>query len=348
MFATFIYPLLLQPLLVYYQRLPDTNGRVPAMLDPFATRAFDRATVDFNQIGRAPPHVSAPAKTAMFTLASVFHLISNRPLIRLLYTALFHPLSPDTSGETVINSEGSVTSVDDDNKKTIRLDDPSLKGLDERLVYPFGGKVEASSAIDTEVESCVYVLAPALASVLKNPGQGKTRPNPYRRALLQCLEVPHHMADFRKLSVMTIDAALSLFNGHFLAETLLGNELAAEAEVDKEWGLPRYTVEVVSALCESLVNGRNGPFGTFILLFFFALVRFSIFCSYLPCHYLLQDRGNWISTILQVTRCWSLLGGALKPWQWQNKLFTRSIGKPRPCSPRSLRAFLLRNIWVRL
>jgi hypothetical protein len=202
----------------------------------------------------------------MFTLASVFHLISNRPLLRLLYTALFHPLSPDVSGETVISAEGSVTRVDSEGKKCIRIDEPIVKGADERSTYPFGKKVEASSATDDDAECCVFVLSPALAEVLKYSSKGKrpgkTRPNPYRRALLQCLEVPHHMSDFRKLSVMTVDAALSLFNGNFLDDTLLGNDLDGDAELDKETGLPRYTVDVVSALCESLVNGRNGPFGT--------------------------------------------------------------------------------------
>lgn len=191
MLATFVYPLLLQPLLDYYHRLPE-SGPAPAMLDPFAERAFDRTTVDFNDIGRAPPHVTAPAKTAMFTLASVFHLITNRPLIRLLYTAVFHPISPDVSGETVISAEGSVTRVDESGRRSIRVDDSIVRNSDERLTYPFGGKVEAAT-IDNEVESCVFVLSPALAELLQCSGKkssvGKTRPNPYRRAILQCLEV---------------------------------------------------------------------------------------------------------------------------------------------------------------
>lgn len=269
MLATFVYPLLLQPLLVYYQQLPDTSGEPPAILDPFSERALDRVTVDFNQIGRAPPQVTAPAKAAMFTLASVFHLITNRPLIRLLYTAVFHPLSPDISNETVVNAEGSVTRVDANGKKTIRVDGPVLKGGDEKVTYPFGGKKSEASSLyveseENQFESCIFVLSPALAEVLSYSGQVrplatfKTRSNPYRLALLQCLEMPHHMADFRKLSVMTVDAALSLFDGKFLSETLLGGDLGSGASTE----LPKSATEVILALCGCLVNGRNGPFGT--------------------------------------------------------------------------------------
>ena len=261
--AAFVYPLLLQPLLVFYQRLPSESGDAPSLLDPFAKRVVERSTVDFNEVGRVPPEVSAPAKTALFTLASVFQLISNRPLIRLLYTALFHPLSPDSSGETVIGAEGCVTRVNDDGKKEIRVDSPLDKDEDERLSYPFGGKEQASFAIDHDAESCVFVLSPALAEVLKltsgtkNQAHfSKLRPNPYRRAILQMLEVPHHMSDFRKLSFHAVDAAVSVFNGEFLAATLFGKDIGG-SEVEST----KYTKEVVDALCEGLVNGKPGPFG---------------------------------------------------------------------------------------
>lgn len=264
MLATFVYPLLLQPLLVYYQRLPFESGEAPPILDPFAKRVVKRSTVDFNEVGRVPPEVSAPAKTALFTLAAVFHLISNRPLIRLLYTALFHPLSPAATGETVISAEGCVTGVDEQGNKGIRIDGPACKDGDERTSYPFGGKEQVSSAIDHDAESCVFVLSPALDAVLKlAPGTkdaaslSTTRPNPYRRAMLQMLEVPHHMSDFRKLSFNTLDSAVSLFDGDFLVDTLLGKGISDRSNSDST----KYMNEVVSALCEGLVNGKPGPFG---------------------------------------------------------------------------------------
>lgn len=270
MLATFVYPLLLQPLLVYYQRLPSESGEAPAVQDPFAKRVLGRSTVDFNEIGRSPPEVTAPAKSALFTLAAVFHLISNRPLIRLLYTALFHPLSPDASGETVISAEGCVTQVNDSGKRSIRVDEPYNKGSDERTSYPFGGKEQVFSDIDRDVESCVFVLSPALAEVLLFGGDTKngstlanTRRNPYRRAILQCLEVPHHMSDFRKLSVNTVDAAISCFDGKFLVDTLFGKDLAKAGSNNSDQR--NYMNEVVSALCEGLVNGKPGPFGTWKL-----------------------------------------------------------------------------------
>ena len=239
------------------------------MQDPFTThRALDRSTVDFNQVGRAPPEVTAPAKTALFTLASVFHLITNRPLLGLLYTALFNPLAPNASGETVISAEGCVTTTID-GKTTIRIDKPIAKKSGERETYPFGGKEneKASSSFNPDVESCVFVLSPALAEVLQlsggmNGSLANTRPNPYRRALLQCLEVPHHMSDFRKLAVHTFDAGISLFDGEFLVETLLGKDSASFGG-DVESKLMK---EVVTSLCASLVNGKPGPFGEFYRL----------------------------------------------------------------------------------
>lgn len=270
MLATFVYPLLLQPLLVYYQRLPTESGEAPPIQDPFAKRVLGRSTVDFNEIGRTPPEVTAPAKSALFTLAAVFHLISNRPLIRLLYTALFHPLSPDASGETVISAEGCVTQVNGSGKRSIRVDEPHSKGSDERRSYPFGGKEQVFSDIDSDDESCVFVLSPALADVLLFGGNTKnglapsnTRLNPYRRAILQCLEAPHHMSDFRKLSVNTVDAAISCFDGKFLGDTLFGKELAKPGS--SSYDRRNCMNEVVSALCEGLVNGKPGPFGTWKL-----------------------------------------------------------------------------------
>lgn len=186
--------------------------------------------------------------------------MSNKPLLNLLYTALFHPLSPDASGETVISAEGCVTTIDDTGKKDIRIDKPLSKKDNERKVYPFGGQETVSSEIDHEAESCVFIFAPALSEVLsfvdskESAPLSNTRPNPYRKALLQCLEVPHHMSDFRKLAVNTIDAALSLFDGQFVSNTLLGSDGPEHSNLMQE---------VIYPLSASLVNGKPGPFGEF-------------------------------------------------------------------------------------
>jgi hypothetical protein len=327
MLATFVYPLLLQPLLVYYQRLPFESGEAPPLLDPFARRVVERSTVDFNEVGRVPPEVSAPAKTALFTLAAVFHLISNKPLVRLIYTALFHPLSPDASGETVISAEGCVTQVDENGNKVVRVDGSTYKDSDERTTYPFGGIEQASSAIDHHNESCVFVLSPALAEVLKcAPGTVSTSPpahtrkNPYRRALLQMLEVPHHMSDFRKLSFHTVDAAISVFDGKFLVDTLLGNVISEPASTN-------YLKEVVAALCEGLVNGVPGPFGKFVVL----AGRMNedsgevSFCLSAP----LQVRGDYSSTRLRPMPCWLLSGNPQRHWKWQQQLWKNATGEPQ-------------------
>ena len=191
---------------------------------------------------------------------SVFHLISNKPLINLLYTALFHPLSPDASGETVISAESCVITVDEAGKKDIRIDKPISKQDNEGKIYPFGGQETMSSQLDHDAESCVFIFAPALSEVLSSLDNkdsaplSKTRPNPYRKALLQCLEVPHHMSDFRKLAVNTVDAALLLFDGKFVSNTLLGKGGPEHSKLMEE---------VVYPLAASLVNGKPGPFGKF-------------------------------------------------------------------------------------
>ena len=244
MMATFVYPLLLQPLLMYMQLLPstdDSSSRYGMVRDGSASLSAEltplgglcRESGKFNE--------SAPAQTALFSLASVFYLITNRPLLRLLLTALLHPLAPDASTETIIQARPEVACTSPDGKLDVRVDevilDPSLLIGDERRhSYSFGeatgqrSRMNDSNQSVRDEDTCVFVLSPALAYVLEGKGDYlstivKTRPNPYRRSVLQSLVGSDVASHLRELSMLTIDAVVSKFEGRFLGDLIFGTSL---------------------------------------------------------------------------------------------------------------------------
>jgi len=238
MLATFVYPLLLQPLLLFMQRFPSMSGSGRDLNSPFSDPLIaDEQHSDFlteGELERTEHHDTAPAKTAFLTLASVFHLVTNRPLLRLLLTALFHPMAPEASGETMIRAKPDVACSGPDGKLYVRVDEPTVSNLtsttDDKSMYLFGkvtgqrGAAASSSAGD----QCVFVLSPVLADVLENQASGsasfiaRTRPNPYRRSILACLAEAGDIAGLRNLSVLAMDAALSRFDGKFVCDMLFG------------------------------------------------------------------------------------------------------------------------------
>jgi hypothetical protein len=239
MLATFVYPLLLQPLLLYHQRLApllDSYGSQTSHDHPF--QRFG----DFEGVEHNLSTVAGPAKAALFTLASVFQFLTNHSLLRLLFTALFHPLSPDSTSAPTVRSALEEATIGADGKATLRVDEEhSRVGLipNARTTYAFGKhsntpRKDASDGQEDAVE-CVFVLSPALAEVLEFDGRdvallAKSRPNPYRRALLRLLNIPHEITGIRELSVCTMDAALSIFDGKFLADILFGTDLKKFAD----------------------------------------------------------------------------------------------------------------------
>lgn len=241
MLATFVYPLLLQPLLLYMQRFKNpANGahQVNAMADVLSLGAqtgIAQAGVDEQQADRI--HEAAPAKTALFTMAAVFQLLSNQPLMRLLLTALFHPLAPDSSGETMIRAKPDVAGVGADGNLCIRVDvyvqDDRGPIKFDRSPYSFGNvtgtksfKGERLGEVDTD-ETCVYVLSPALTEVLEGKAGdlsliAKTRTNPYRRAVLKCLSAGPSMSGLRQVSVLLMDAVVNRFDTKFASDIVFG------------------------------------------------------------------------------------------------------------------------------
>lgn len=258
MLATFVYPLLLQPLLLFMQRFPAEETSRNSSVNPFSVDSLSSSFAQSGLLGsKGGSDVlggndgsggetrnvdTAPAKTAFLALAGVFHLVTNRPLLRLLLTALFHPLAPEASGESMIRAKPDVACTGPGGRVYVRVDQPYASD-DARLVpndrstYVFGkltGMRYSSNQASgwksngaTQDETCVFVLSPALAGVLESSGGelsviSKTRSNPYRRAILSCIDATGALSQLRSLAVLSIDAALSRFDGTFVSDMLFG------------------------------------------------------------------------------------------------------------------------------
>ena len=244
MLATFAYPMLLQPLVIYCQRLTVS---VDEDRFSFSEHPFGRISADLSDIEKSLSEVAGPAKAALYTLASVFKFQSNRPLLRLLFTVLFHPLAPDSSSAPTVRSKLEVAEIDLNGRKSIRLDVSYPLGEpvpNERTTYDFRTdpanrrRARSSDGVTQtggDSEACVFVLAPALAEILEFRGEdisliARTRPNPYRQAFLKCLSVPDDMSDIREIAICTFDSALSSFQGDFGGAVLFGTDLKTFAD----------------------------------------------------------------------------------------------------------------------
>jgi len=244
--ATFVYPLLLQPLLMYMQTLPstdDSSSRYGMLREGSSALSMEVTSKRGTDTSRS--NESAPAKTALFSLSSVFHLITNRPLLRLLLTALFHPLSPDASAETVIQARPDVACAGARGTLIVRVDevvpDPSRLISDERrFSYSFGEVTGQRSRMNErqpaqEEEICVFVLSPALSYVLEGRAGNvstivKTRRNPYRRSILRCLMGDGVSLHMKQLSLLTVDAAASKFDSKFLGDLIFGSGMKSHRD----------------------------------------------------------------------------------------------------------------------
>jgi hypothetical protein len=254
MIATFVYPLLLQPLLLYFQRSP-VPGKI-LFADPLNNHTFGRDLKSECLSTSEKSLISAPTKSAFFSICAVFNFITNQPLLRLLFVSLFHPLSPDTTGQTMIRAKADVACLAPDGNLMIRVD-PSDKTTknetnskttknetnSDRSTYLFGtvtGKkcLSANTSYDPDDnDTCVFVLSPALVEVLEYRGEqekvgvvARTRHNPYRKAIFKCLLLSREMSDLQPLAVLAIDAAVSVFEEKFVSDILLGLDLKKFAD----------------------------------------------------------------------------------------------------------------------
>lgn len=328
MLATFVYPLLLQPLLLYMQRYTsyaDKNGEIDRFnTDILASGAIWAAPSNADMDAASErAQEAAPAKTAFFALSGVFHFVSNPALLRLMLTALFHPLAPDSASEIMIRSKPDIACIDDDGHMVLRTDGTEIvanRGLvrKEHSPYSFGSitghkttkstSMEDSAMFSVDEEpSCVFVLSPALTEVLEGEvGDAaliaRTRPNPYRRAILQCMSGGPDMLHLRQLSVLMFDAMVSRFDSKFASEMIFGigmktfgediplderhldtrrahilnnrgigggSNLESRYSLSKGSAGANYMNEVVSALCFTVINVSTNYKG---MLFYGALL----------------------------------------------------------------------------
>ena len=243
MLATFVYPLLLQPLLLYFQRSPVPDEILFA--DTLNAHSGGRGFKMSDLTGSEKSLISAPAKSAFFCISGVFQFITNQPLLRLLFTALFHPLAPNASGETMIRAKADVACIGPHGKMTIRVDQFDAEGRivfpTDRSTYLFGSvtghKYISGESEDTfdDNDACVFVLSPALAEILQYKGGdlgliARTRQNPYRKAIFKCFTLSNELSDLRPLSVMAVDSAVSAFNEKFVSDMILGVDLQKFAD----------------------------------------------------------------------------------------------------------------------
>lgn len=272
LFATYVYPLLLQPLVLHSQRLKivleAAAARYTMDIHPLGGNA-----ADFSGATSELCEVSGPAKTAMVSLAAMFYLVTNRPLLKLVFTALLHPLSPNTSALPTLRSTLEVETMRE-GKHVIRLDEHVVGPPRERSTYAFGNDRELGERrvrtdtvqlqnIEEGGEACVFVLSPALADVLEFTGEDNaaslefSKANPYRRALLSFLDAPNAFADIRELAVSVLDAALTTMDAHFASEILFAKGGIVEGnnqDTQTDTTGSQATKEIVKGLCRNVVS----------------------------------------------------------------------------------------------
>eukprot|EP00934_Nitzschia_sp_Nitz4_P001802 Nitzschia sp. Nitz4//scaffold166_size90379//82834//86722//NITZ4_005073-RA/size90379-augustus-gene-0.18-mRNA-1//-1//CDS//3329538244//1802//frame0 len=269
MFATFVYPLLLQPLLLYFQRSPVPDEVLFA--DPIEALARGIPIPDSDLTATEQAMISAPVQSAFFCLSAAFRFLSNPPLLRLLFTSLFHPMAPEATGETMIRAKADVACLDPQGNVEIRIDPIDettgvMKTSSDRSTYVFGTitgrrvvSASRSRAPEQDDTSCVFVLAPALAEILEFRGDdialvARTRENPYRKAVFQCLRLCSQLSALRPMAVLAVEAAVSKFPRSFLAELLLGSDV----ERFKETNVPRTPVNTDAYLARLDDRGIGG------------------------------------------------------------------------------------------
>ena len=230
-FATLFYPLLLQPLLLCFQRstIPDEV----MFSDPIREFHSTGERRDSRLNVRVNATTSAHTKAALVLISSVFQFITNQPLLRLLFTALFHPWSPEASAHSTTHSHAEVGYVDECGNMAVKLDpvdkDGKMITKSDRSTYPFGKGAEDSTPPESLRDTCIFVLSPALAEILEYNGEdndliARTRNNPYRKAIIQFLTLSNQVSDLQPLAVVAVDSAFSIFDGTFLDTILFATD----------------------------------------------------------------------------------------------------------------------------
>mmetsp|Transcript_28707 Transcript_28707/g.83197 ORF Transcript_28707/g.83197 Transcript_28707/m.83197 type:complete len:1473 (-) Transcript_28707:109-4527(-) len=267
MLATFIYPLLMQPLSLFMQRKhptpPGSTEDVPGVAtsdeempempqNPFSSE--DSSGYGSPSAKSTSDPDSAPAKTALFLASAVFHTITNKPLLHLLLTALFHPLAPVSEGGLIVKAKPEVLSRSSSTSQVgVRADS------DASDFYAFGKNPGHHNEDDNKSQgdgdqTCVFVLAPALSNVFQSTVDPshcapETKENPYRRAMLACLGGTDGMSALQALAFFTTDAAFSTMDQRFTSKIILGAGIKSPTTF-----VGNYVLETISSLCVGVMT----------------------------------------------------------------------------------------------
>ena len=279
MLATFIYPLLMQPLSLFMQRRhptpPGSAGDLPGVAssdqempdmpqNPFSSG--DSSGSPSAKTTSDPD--SAPAKTALFLASAVFHTITNKPLLHLLLTALFHPLAPVSEGGVIVKAKPAVVSRrrGSANQVCVRSDCDTID------FYAYGqdspgtqsdydddkSRTETPHQGDRD-QTCVFVLAPALSNVFQSTVDPcnctpDTKDNPYRRAMLACLGGTDGMSALQQLAFFTTDAAFFTIDQRLTSKIILGAGIKSPTTF-----VGNYVLETISSLCIGVMTATLSP-----------------------------------------------------------------------------------------
>ena len=172
--------------------------------------------------------------------------MSNKPFLRLVATALLHPLSPDSSSRPrhvklrptrngdLRKENNDVLSDDHASPSNLSsslnsLSSPSSFSPSHRRSFAFGRRHslladDDSSSQTSDDNIATYVLAPALADILDGDCVN-TKPNPYRRVLLACLRRggsvdSNYGGSLQSAAAVCMDSAIVSMGRHSLRNVL--------------------------------------------------------------------------------------------------------------------------------
>jgi hypothetical protein len=206
MLSTYIYPVLLQPL---------SSTLEPELVCDTAAEETENQDISVkaagNQLNSLDP---AMLKSSFLGLYSVFNTITNIPLLRTVFAALFHPKSFDENCSIVIKPS-VVTGVG--TERQLKVD----ASQDHCILYDFGRSHFFSPNMNGK-GCCTFVFSPMLSSILDNIGITKTCPNIYRELLLECM-AGKNGTDLQKAAVLPFAAAVEAL-GEFAEEILFGHK----------------------------------------------------------------------------------------------------------------------------
>eukprot|EP00590_Aulacoseira_subarctica_P009634 CAMPEP_0172433464 /NCGR_PEP_ID=MMETSP1064-20121228/68222_1 /TAXON_ID=202472 /ORGANISM="Aulacoseira subarctica , Strain CCAP 1002/5" /LENGTH=746 /DNA_ID=CAMNT_0013181387 /DNA_START=156 /DNA_END=2393 /DNA_ORIENTATION=- len=230
MLSNFIYPTLLQPLLPclenvseYQESNFETFEHLEKSEEGFAP-SLQQNLYSNSLLSLKEPQLTSDiiiAKSSLLVLYCIFNTITNTHLLRLVFTALFHPKAPDeNSTETIAVKPSVVAHVGDELQ--LRLDCFSNITVN----YDFG---RSSPSHPGGKGVCIFAFSPSLSKILDGIGMAKTRANVYRKIMLMFLTEKNE-SDLQKAAILPFSAAVEAL-GEFSEEILYGQSMKSAEEL---------------------------------------------------------------------------------------------------------------------